>query len=153
MEQNNVQPKKTNKNYKYPMQPMAIPVGAQQVMYPQPIVGQPQPIYQMAPQSQPYQMPIVQPIQRNPNTGNPIVTVPIGPPVPVNPPAATPVVTPQPPVVVMQPQPQIVTVPQPQIVINPAPNMTPMVVQAQGNNPPVVVIKRRYLEDDCCNVF
>ena len=50
--------KKHTKKVKYPVQPMMIPAGAQPMIYPQPIMGQPQPVYAMQPQ--PMAMPMVQ---------------------------------------------------------------------------------------------
>ena len=127
------QKKKTKKN-KYLMQPMLVPVGAQPVAYPTPIMNQPQPVYPIQPQPvypmqpQPYQMPPVK-------TGNPVITVPIGPPIPVTQNVVAPPVMPVQPVVAPTPPP-------PQVIAQP--------VLAKPNKPKTIIIKRYYEKDDCC---
>ena len=135
-----VQPKKTKtkKIYKYPVQPMMVPVGPQPVIYPQPIMGQPQPIYPVTPQ--PIAMPAMQQVQINPQTGNPVIAVPVGPPVTVAQPIAPPTLIPAQPVA---------TPVQPQVIA--APVVTP---QPPVNQKPTIIIKRYYPKDDgCCNIF
>ena len=137
-----VQPKKvkTKKVYKYPMQPMVVPVGPQPVVYPQPIIGQPQPVYAMTPQ--PIAMPQMQPMQQvqiNPQTGNPVIAVPVGPPVTMAQPLGPPT---------MVPAQAVVTPMQPQVIATPPPPPPPV------NQKPTVIIKRYYQKDDgCCNIF
>ena len=139
------QDKRHNKKYKYPMQPMLIPVGAQPVVYPPPVMGQPQPVYAIPPQPyaiqpQPVPMPMVQPINRVPGTGNQVVAVPIGPPVTVAQPIAQPVLMPAQPMVTPTPPP-----------------LTPMVqpkLVAPAQKPTIIIKKYYQKEDDCCcNIF
>ena len=138
-----VQQKKKVKLYKYPPQPMVVPVGAQPVVYPQPVMGQPKQIYAMPPQAQPYQIAGMQQIKRNPKTGNPIVAVPIGPPIKVAPAMNTPVM--------MQPQPMVT--PPPVIVQRPVVTPPPVVVAPPVNQPPTTIIIQRYHERDDCSIF
>ena len=128
---------KQKKKNKYPMQPMMIPVGGQPLIYPPPVVGQPQPIYPMQPQ--PYAMPIVQPINGMPRPPNQVVTVPVGPPITVNQPIGAPVMMPAQALATPPPQP-------PQVI------QQPVVVQQQ--KPPIIIIKKyRQSDDGCCTIF
>ena len=130
-----VQQKRTNtkKIYKYPPQQIVVPPAGQQAIYPQQI-------YPVTPQTQPYQMPVMQPVQRNPKTGNQIVAVPIGPPITVAQPVGSPMMMPTQPVA---PPPQVVVTPP-----VPPQNLNP------PNSKPNVIINRYYTRDnDCCNIF
>ena len=138
---------KKQKTKKYPMQPMIIPVGQQPMVYPPQVLAQPQPLYQMRPQ--PYPVPMMQNISPVPQTRNPVVAVPIGPPV------GPPVILRPQPVATPTPVPVPVPVPVPTPVQAPVPP-PPVVVQAPPpvNKAPTVVIKRYiHKEDDCCNIF
>ena len=121
--------KKKTKNNKYPIQPMMIPVGAQPpVLYPTPIMNQPQPIYPI--QAQPVYPMKPQPYQMQPvKTPNPIITVPIGPPIPVTQNVVTPAMMPVQPVVSPTPPP-------PQVIAQP--------VLPKQNKAPTIIIKRYY---------
>ena len=130
-DQQKVQPKKTKtkKGYKYPNQPMMMPAGQQLMIYP----------YPMAPQQ--YQTPAIQQIGTNPQTGNPVIAVPVGPPVQVAQPMAPPVI--------MAPQP--IVAPQPPVIV-----AQPAVPQAMPpvNSKPTVIIRKIYHKDDgCCSIF
>ena len=130
---------------KYPMQPMIIPVGQQPMVYPPQVYAHPQPIYQMRPQ--PYPVPMMQNIAPIPPARNPVMAVPIGPPV------GAPVILPPQPMVTPTPVPVPVAVPTPVQAPVPPP---PIVVQAPPpvNTPKTVVIKRYVRkDDDCCNIF
>ena len=130
---------KTKKVYKYPKQPVMVPIGQQPLIYPQPIMGQPQPIYPITPQ--PITTPAMQQVQINPQTGNPVVAVPIGPPVTMAQPIGPPTMMPA----------QAMTTPvTPQIIATP--NVTPQPPVTQ--KPTTIIIKRYYQKDDgCCIVF
>ena len=109
-----------------PMQPMMVPVYAQPLAYPNKMMGQAQPIYQMAP--------VIQPVPRT--VQQPIMAVPVRTPYAVPQPVTTPVIMAQP-------------------VISPQPVVKPVVVQKQEpQRPKTIIIKKYYKEeDDCCIVF
>ena len=115
-----------NTNYKYPMQPIIIPIGVKSVEYHQPTITQPKIVNPISPQVA--TTPIVQPITKNPQFGNNIVNAPIGQKVPLsNPNSTTLTITPLPPPLVGPPPPQPFT-------------------------PPFTIIIRRVYENDgCCN--
>ena len=124
--------KKTIKN-NYAVQPMMVPIYPQPMIYPNQYVAQPQPMYQLMPQTYGMMQPVIPQA-----TPNPIVAVPVGPPITIAQPVGAPILMP------------VATTPTPtqKIIAKP-------IKKAPKKKAPNILVKKyqKPQQDDCCNVF
>ena len=129
--------RKTSKN-NYTVPQMMVPVYPQPMIYQNQFVAQPQPMFQMMPQTYGMVQPVIPQVAQTP-----MIAVPVGTPITVAQPVGTPILMP------------VRTIPTQTKTKTLKTNSKPIKKEPKNKAPNVIVKKysHKQQKDDCCNIF